>query len=274
MLVFSGSKINLGLNIIEKRSDGFHNIETVFYPIQWNDAIEVLESIDNHGVRFDFSGLAISGPSADNIIAKAYSFLAKDRSVPPVKVHLHKNIPMGAGLGGGSANAVSFMELMDKKFNLKIPQAKKIDYAKVLGSDCAFFVKNQPVFAREKGDVFEPVKIDLSNYFILIVHPNVHSDTRLAYQGVIPKIPQQNIKTIIETVAIEKWKDVLVNDFETTVFKNLPQVKALKDKMYLNGAIYASMSGSGSAVFGIFKTEPSFDLGNYSSFLQRPQSNV
>lgn len=274
MLIFSGSKINLGLNIIEKRSDGFHNIETVFYPVGWCDALEVLESTDSQVIKIEFSGIPISGPSTDNIVTKAYTILAKNHSVPSVKVHLHKNIPMGAGLGGGSANAVNFIELMDKKFDLKIPHMKKIEYAKVLGSDCAFFVDNKPVFAKEKGDVFEPVKVDLSTYFILIVHPNVHSDTKLAYQGVVPKKPQQNIKTIIETVAIEKWKDVLVNDFETSVFKNLPQIKELKEKMYTNGAVYASMSGSGSAVFGIFKAEPKFDLGSYSSFLQHPHSKV
>lgn len=274
MLVFSGSKINLGLNIIEKRSDGFHNLESVFYPILWNDALEVLESTDNQGIKLEFSGIPISGSANDNIIAKAYALLKKNHTLPSIKVHLHKHIPMGAGLGGGSANAVNFIELMDKKFDLRIPFATKMNYAKELGSDCAFFVENKPVFAKEKGDVFESVKIDLSNYFILVVYPNVHSDTKLAYQGVTPKKPQQNIKTIIETIPIEKWNDMLVNDFETTVFKNLPQVRELKQRMYTEGAIYASMSGSGSAVFGIFRTQPKFDVGNFASFLQSPQSKL
>jgi 4-diphosphocytidyl-2-C-methyl-D-erythritol kinase len=270
MLVFSRSKINLGLNIIEKRSDGFHNIETVFYPISWSDAIEALESADNQPFKMYFSGLNIVGQENENIISKAYHLLKKHHSVPGIKVHLYKHIPMGAGLGGGSSNAVNFIELMDKKFDLKIPLSKKIEYAKELGSDCAFFVKNEPVFAKGKGDIFEHIKVDLDNYFILIVYPNVHSNTKLAYDGVVPKKPQQNIKTIIETRSIEQWKDLLKNDFEDSVFKNLPQIKELKEKMYLNGAIYASMSGSGSAVFGIFKTEPKFDLGNFPYFLQQP----
>jgi 4-diphosphocytidyl-2-C-methyl-D-erythritol kinase len=270
MLIFSGSKINLGLNIIEKRSDGFHNIETVFYPIPWHDAIEVIESSDNQSFNVEFSGLKIAGSESENIISKAYYLLKKHHDIPGVKVHLHKHIPMGAGLGGGSSNAVNFIELMDKKFDLKISLRKKIDYAKELGSDCAFFVENKAVFAKEKGDVFESIKIDLGNYFILTVYPNVHSNTRLAYNGVVPKKPQQSIKTIIETKPIEQWNELLKNNFEDSVFRNLPQIKALKEKMYMNDAVYASMSGSGSAVFGIFKTEPKFDLGNFPYFLQPP----
>lgn len=274
MLIFSGSKINLGLNIIEKRNDGFHNIETVFYPICWNDALEVLESSENQDIKIDFSGIPIQGGVQDNIIAKAYHLLKKNHAIPAVHVHLLKNIPMGAGLGGGSANAVNFIELMNRKFDLNISQTMKLAYAKELGSDCAFFVDNKPVFAKEKGDVFEPVKVDLSNYHILIIHPNLHSDTKFAYQGVTPKKPQQSIKNIIETLPIEKWKDALVNDFEDTVFKNLPQVGELKQRLYKEGAMYASMSGSGSAVFGIFKTQPKFDPGNFSFFLQSPQSKL
>jgi 4-diphosphocytidyl-2-C-methyl-D-erythritol kinase len=274
MLVFSGSKINLGLNIIEKRNDGFHNIETVFYPIGWNDALEALEDTSNQGIKFEFSGLPIEGPQNDNIIAKAYDLLKKDHPVPGVKVHLHKHIPMGAGLGGGSSNAVNFIELLDKKFDLNIPFAKKIEYAKLLGSDCAFFVENKAVFAKEKGDVFENVKVGLSAYFILVVYPNVHSNTKLAYQGVSPKKPQRSVKQIIETISIEQWKNVLKNDFEDPVFRNLPQIKDLKEKMYSNGAIYASMSGSGSAVFGIFKDAPLINFDNLPYFLQTPQSNV
>jgi 4-diphosphocytidyl-2-C-methyl-D-erythritol kinase len=274
MLVFSGSKINLGLNIIQKRNDGFHNIETVFYPICWNEALEVLEDANSQGIKLEFSGLPIEGSQNDNIIAKAYDLLKKDHPVPGIKVHLHKHIPMGAGLGGGSSNAVSFIELLDQKFDLKISLAKKIEYAKLLGSDCAFFVENKAVFAKEKGDVFEPVNVDLSDYFILVVYPNIHSNTKLAYQGIVPKKPQQSVKQIIETMPIEQWKNVLKNDFEDAVFRNLPQIKALKEKMYSNGAVYASMSGSGSAVFGIFKDTPPTNFDDLPYFLQTPQSNV
>jgi 4-diphosphocytidyl-2-C-methyl-D-erythritol kinase len=274
MLIFSGCKINLGLNIIEKRSDGFHNIETVFYPLPWSDALEVLENTDSQGIKIEFSGLPIDGPANENIIVKAYDLLKKHHTIPAVKVHLHKHIPMGAGLGGGSSNAANFIHLMDKKFDLKISQSKKTEYAKQLGSDCAFFVENTAVFAKEKGDVFESVKVDLSKYYILVVYPNVHSNTKLAYQEIVPKKPQQTIKSIIETIPVEQWKNILVNDFEGSVFKNLPQVRELKEYMYNHGAVYASMSGSGSAVFGIFKTEPEFDLQDLPSFLQRPYSKL
>lgn len=270
MLVFSGCKINLGLHVVEKRSDGFHNIETVFYPIKWLDAIEILQTSDSQSVKIDISGIPIEGGVKDNIITKAYELLKKDHPIPGIEVHLLKNVPMGAGLGGGSSNAVNFIHLMNERFDLNIPPAKKLEYAKQLGSDCAFFVENKSVFAKEKGDVFEPIKIDLNNYYILVVYPNVHSNTKMAYEGVTPKKPTLSIRTIIETKPIEEWKDVLVNDFESSVFKSLPQLKDLKQELYSAGAIYASMSGSGSAVFGIFRNKPKMDLKNYLSFLQEP----
>lgn len=270
MLVFSGSKINLGLNVLEKRNDGFHNIETVFFPLKWNDALEVLENTDNQVIKMSFSGHSIIGPESDNIIVKAYELIKTKYSVPGVKVHLHKNIPMGAGLGGGSSNASCFINLMDEKFDLKIPLSTKLEFAKQLGSDCAFFIENKPVFAKEKGDVFESVKVDLSNYYILVVYPNVHSNTKLAYQGIVPAKPMVSVKNILETKPIEEWRKILVNDFESSVFKNLPQIKDLKQKLYDAGAIYASMSGSGSAVFGIFKTKPNFDAKSFPFYLQEP----
>ena len=274
MIVFSGSKINLGLNVLERRNDGFHNLETVFFPIKWNDALEVIESTDSQSIKLIFSGYPIAGAENDNIIVKAYDLIRKSYSVPAVKVHLHKNIPMGAGLGGGSSNASSFINLMDAKFDLKIPLSKKLEFAKQLGSDCAFFIENKPVFAKEKGDVFELVNVDLNNYYILVVYPNAHSNTKMAYQGVTPKKPQLSVKTIIETKPVEEWRTLLVNDFESSVFKNLPQIKDLKQKLYDAGAIYASMSGSGSAVYGIFRTKPNFNAGNFPSYLQEPDHST
>ncbi|MBK7816104.1 MAG: 4-(cytidine 5'-diphospho)-2-C-methyl-D-erythritol kinase [Sphingobacteriaceae bacterium] len=270
MLVFSGCKINLGLNVLEKRNDGFHNIETVFFPLKWNDALEVLENTENQSIKLSFSGYPVIGSESDNIVVKAYDLIKKNYHVPGVKVHLHKNIPMGAGLGGGSSNASSFINLMDMKFDLKIPLSKKLELAKQLGSDCAFFIENKAVFAKEKGDVFESVKVDLSNYYILVVYPNVHSNTKMAYQGITPQKPKESVKTILETKPIDEWRTLLVNDFENSVFKNLPQIKKLKQKLYDSGAVYASMSGSGSAVFGIFKTKPNFDAGGFPFYLQEP----
>jgi len=275
MLVFSGSKINLGLNVLESRNDGFHNIETIFYPLRWNDALEVLENTGNQVVKMSFSGHSIIGSESDNIIVKAYDLVKKNYSVPGVKVHLHKNIPMGAGLGGGSSNASCFINLLDAKFDLKIPLAKKLEFAKQLGSDCAFFIENTPVFAKEKGDVFESVKIDLSSYYILVVYPNVHSNTKMAYQGITPKKPNESVKTIIETRSIDDWKTLLVNDFEDSVFKNLPQIKNMKQRFYDSGALYSSMSGSGSAVFGIFKNRPELNFDkDFLHFLQIPKNVI
>lgn len=270
MLLFSGSKINLGLAITEKRADGFHNLETVFFPLKWQDAIELIESSDNQMFELIFSGIPIQGSSKDNIIYKAYELLQKDYTLPKIKVHLLKNIPMGAGLGGGSSNAVNFIKLMDQKFGLNIPVSKKTEYAKQLGSDCAFFIDNIPVLAKGKGDEFEPIKVNLSSHYIYVVYPNVHSDTKLAYQGITPKKPVQSLRTIIETKSISQWKNVLENDFESSVFRGFPQLKEIKEQLYTAGALYASMSGSGSAVYGIFESKPNLDLENYTTFLQEP----
>lgn len=256
MLVFSNCKINLGLNVVRKRSDGYHDIETVFYPVFWNDALEAVENPDSQQFNLNISGLSVEGPIKDNIIYKAHQLIAELYSLPPVKVHLHKNLPMGAGIGGGSANAASYINLIDAKFNLKMPLTEKLEIASKLGSDCSFFIENKPVFATEKGNVFENVNVDLSEYYILLVYPNIHSNTKLAYNGINPTIPNISIKKIIETEPISNWRDLLVNDFEKSVFKVYPQISDIKNKMYTNGAVYASMSGSGSTVFGLFKEKP------------------
>jgi 4-diphosphocytidyl-2-C-methyl-D-erythritol kinase len=271
MLVFSPCKVNIGLNVVEKRADGFHNIETVFYPIQWKDAIEVLKNTDNQEFKLTVSGLRIEGNSDDNIIYKAYLLIKKEFNLPNIKVHLHKTIPMGAGLGGGSSNAATFINLVDKTFELNISLTKKIEIAKKLGSDCSFFIENKPIFAKEKGDLFEPIKIDLISYYILIIYPNIHSNTKIAYEGVSPKKPKISVKTIIETKPIEEWRTLLINDFEDSVCKTFPQINLLKQNMYDANAIYASMSGSGSAIFGVFKEKPNIELKKeYLFFIQEP----
>lgn len=273
MLDFSPCKINLGLHVVEKRSDGFHNIETVFYPIKWQDAMEVVESADYQDFALSFSGKSIEGDHKDNIIYKAFLLVRENYKLPPLKVHLHKVIPMGAGLGGGSSNGASFINLIDQKFKLNITHSEKLEMAKKLGSDCAFFIDQKPVYATEKGDVFQTIRINLNSYYILLVYPQIHSNTKIAYSGVIPKKPQTSIKDIIENYPIEKWKDLLVNDFETSVFNAFPEIKDLKDLLYMNNAIYSCMSGSGSSVFGIFEHKPNIDLPKqYEYYLQEPIS--
>ena len=258
MICFPNAKINLGLNIVEKRSDGFHNIETVFYPINWCDALEVIENKEfqkgDDKINLSLSGLLVEGNAQDNLIAKAYKLLDAEYNVPPVKVHLQKSIPMGAGLGGGSSDAAFFIKLINEKFSLNIPTEEQINFAKRLGSDCAFFIENKPVYASEKGDVFRETKIDLSKYCIVVVYPALHSNTAMAYKGVIPANPQKNIQEIM-VGDINNWRADLMNDFERTIFQKHSELHKIKNDFYEHGALYASMSGSGSAVYGIFTNE-------------------
>jgi 4-diphosphocytidyl-2-C-methyl-D-erythritol kinase len=270
MLVFPNSKINLGLNVVEKRGDGFHNIETIFYPINWCDALEIVPS---NGTTFELqaSGLHIEGDLEQNILFKAYSLLKLKHKLPPFQVFLHKSIPMGAGLGGGSADAAFFLKLMNQKFGLKVTTEELTDMARQLGSDCAFFIENIPVYASRKGDVFEKINVGLGKYFLLMVYPGINSNTKEAYNGIIPSKPQRSVKEIVLNEKIDAWKNILVNDFEKSVFKKYPEIEELKSSLYKNGAIYAAMSGSGSAVFGIFEEKPELQVPeNYLWHLQEP----
>jgi 4-diphosphocytidyl-2-C-methyl-D-erythritol kinase len=270
MICFPNAKINLGLHITEKRSDGFHNIETVFYPIQWKDALEVIENKNwkskSSKCHLTCYGIEIAGDIQQNLIVKAYDKLNHKYDLPPVNVHLLKNIPMGAGLGGGSADAAFFLQLLDKQFKLKLNEEEIINLASELGSDCAFFIKNKPMFAYEKGNRFKKIEVDLSSYFIFTVFPAIHSNTQLAYSRVTPKKPLVDLEKIILTHKPEEWRNVLVNDFENSVFYHFPEIKKLKDKLYELGSIYASLSGSGSAVYGIFEKNNLPDLKQFQRY--------
>lgn len=265
MICFPNAKINLGLNITEKRSDGFHTIETVFYPITWCDALEAIENksyrAGQEKLSLTISGATVYGDTRDNIINKAYNLLEVKFKLPPIKAHLHKVIPMGAGLGGGSADGAFFIKLLDEKFNLNLSIEEQVSFAKQLGSDCSFFIENKAVFASGKGDVFTPVPINLSAYCIVVVYPAIHSNTALAYKGVVPAKPQKSIKEII-LQPISTWKNTLINDFEINLFAQYPELRSIKDALYNKGAIYASMSGSGSALYGIF--EKGMDITDFN----------
>ena len=271
MICFPNTKINLGLHIVEKRNDGFHNIETVFYPIGWKDVIEVIENENwnenNDKCELIEYGKKIDGDSSQNIIVKAYHLIQSKFNIPPVQVYIYKNIPMGAGLGGGSSDAAFFIKLLNEKFELNLNKEQLIEIASELGSDCAFFIKNKPVFAFEKGNKFKNCAIDLSGYTIITVYPNIHSNTQLAYSRVSPKKPLVSLEEIISNVKPENWKSVLVNDFEPSVFYHFPEIKKLKDKLYDLGAIYSSLSGSGSAVYGIFEKNNLPDLIKIKPFI-------
>ncbi len=251
MLTFPNAKINLGLNVIEKRPDGFHNLETVFYPLGLCDTLEFVVA---PAMDFQNSGIAIDGRPEDNLVLKAYSLLQNDFDIPSLGIHLHKKIPFGAGLGGGSSDAAYMLKMLSDEFNLALSLDQLQDYARQLGSDCAFFVENKPVFATGKGDKFAEVELSMSGYQLLLIKPNVHVPTKDAYGKISPKKPTVSLKEIIRQ-PIESWKGVMENDFEVSVFEKYPEIADIKRVLYEAGACYASMSGSGSSVFGIFKDE-------------------
>ncbi len=250
MILFPNAKINIGLNIISKRPDGYHNLESIFYPLGINDALEVIEA---DGLKFSSSGINIPGNADDNLCLKAYHLLKKDfTELPPVNIHLHKHIPIGAGLGGGSSDASFFIRLLNQKFSLGMENSKMEQYASKIGSDCAFFIQNKPAYATEKGDQLSLLDLDLSNYFLVLVMPDVQVSTAEAYQGVRAAPVSVPLSRLIK-LPVEDWKLHIKNDFEPSVFSKYPVIAQIKASLYESGALYASMSGSGSSVYGIFK---------------------
>ncbi len=257
MVTFPNCKINLGLHITGKREDGFHNLETVFYPVPYRDALELLPNT-NTGLAVEFiaTGIAVDGNTANNLCVKAYHLLKKDfPQIPAVKIHLHKAIPLGAGLGGGSADAAFMLKLLNEKFKLNISTAQLLNYSLLLGSDCPFFIINKPCFATGRGEMLEEIAVDLSSYTLALINPGIHVNTGWAFSNINPSLPEKSIKEIIQQ-PISTWKDELKNDFETAVFTAHPAVKEIKELLYAQGALYAAMSGSGSTVFGIFPQDP------------------
>ena len=249
MIQFPNCKINLGLSILAKRADGYHELETVFYPIAVSDALEILPS---NNLALTQTGIAVPGDPAQNLCLKAYHLLKKDfPQLPPVQMHLQKNIPMGAGLGGGSSDGTSALLILNQQFSLGLNDSQLIQYASQLGSDCPFFVFNKACHATGRGEVLAPIGLDLSNYQFLLVHPGIHISTAWAFQQLNPHTKSESIQSIIEK-PISEWKALLINDFEAPVFKAEPTLSEIKSKLYQLGAIYASMSGSGSSLFGIF----------------------
>lgn len=249
MITFPNAKINLGLNITSRRSDGYHNLETIFYPVQIKDALEVIESAE---MSFETSGIEIPGHANENLCLQAYDLLRKDFDLPNIAIHLHKQIPIGAGLGGGSADAAFFIKLINEKFQLSLDVKTMQSYCRKLGADCAFFIENKPLFAFEKGDVFEEVNLDLTAYHLVLIMPPVHVSTGEAYRGVKPKQPQQSLKELIK-LPVEDWQGKITNDFEDHILKNHPQIRGVKLALLEAGALFALMSGSGASVYGIFK---------------------
>ena len=249
MISFPNAKLNLGLSILSKRPDGFHNLETIFYPVPIRDVLEIVPS---EFTGINLSGLKIAGNTEDNLVLRAYQLLKKKYPVVSgLEIYLHKAIPTGAGMGGGSSDAAGMIQLMNGYFDLQIPEEDLKSYASQLGSDCPFFMQSAPCFAQSRGEIIEPVNLDLSGFSILLIHPEIQIDTAWAYSRVKPSHPSYNLKEAI-LQPTENWAHLIHNDFEMPVFEKYPKLRKIKEELYTAGALYAAMTGSGSTIFGIF----------------------
>jgi len=255
MICFPNAKINIGLRILEKRPDGYHNIESVFYPVGWCDALEAVKVEGFGKIELHLSGIPVPGrTNDDNLCVKLYKLLLKEYKLPSLKVWLHKTIPIGAGLGGGSSDAAHFMKMLNEMCKLNLSLEKMKEYVASLGSDCVFFIENKPVLASGRGEVTEAIKLDLSGYFIALAYPDMPISTPFAYSLVTPQKRNDSLKQVISG-DMTKWKQNIENDFEKPLFEKYPLIQHVKETMYKEGAIYAAMTGSGSAVFGIYKNK-------------------
>lgn len=252
MVSFPPCKINVGLHVTSKRDDGYHDIVTCFYPVPWHDVLEIVPAND---FTFSMSGTPVPGAAADNLCMRAYDLLKKEYRLKPVAIHLMKNIPVGAGLGGGSADGAETLRILNTIFDLGISDDELKGYASQLGSDCAFFLENRPMIGTGRGELLTPVSVSLKGKFLIIVKPEAHISTAKAYAGVTPRRPDQDLRQILESRPISEWKPFVKNDFDVSLFKEFPIIEAIHQKLYAFGATYASMSGSGSAVYGIFENE-------------------
>ena len=256
MVSFPNAKINLGLNIVRRRPDGYHDLETAFYPAGWRDVLEISPvaagASPDEGVRITLTGIVPEGAPSDNLCVKAWRILRREfPGLPAVAMHLHKTIPTGAGLGGGSSDGVAALRMLSELHELPVTTERLEALALELGSDCPFFVRNRPCFAQGRGERMQEMALDLSGYGLMVVHPGIHVSTAQAFAGVQPKPPVFPIPEILKE-PVERWRDRLVNDFEASVFAAHPAIADIKEALYEKGAVYASMSGSGSSVYGIF----------------------
>ena len=253
MVVFPNAKINLGLNVLEKRDDGYHNIETCFYPIPYSDILEIIPSAK---LTFTQSGIPIPGNSDDNLCLKAYQQLKNTHELPPVSIHLHKMVPIGAGLGGGSSDAAHCLILLNQMFTLRMSDSELEKKAARIGSDCPFFIRSKPTIGLGKGNHIEPIELDLSGSHLVVVTPPIYISSSEAYSLVKPKPGSNQLGINLTKHKIEDWKNLVINDFEESIFAVHPTIADLKFELYQLGAQFCLLSGSGSSVFAIFETEP------------------
>lgn len=272
MITFPIAKINLGLNVVEKRPDGYHNLETVFYPVQLKDALEVqpMDELFPSSVDCDLkvTNIAIEGDEQRNLVVRAYHLLKQDfPQIPRVHAHLYKAIPTQAGMGGGSSDCAAMLLLLNRMFQLQLSQQQLINYAARLGADCPIFILNHPAYAEGIGERLQPIGVNLSGYYLAVVRPDIPVPTKEAFSLIKPQKPLKNCRTIVSQ-PIETWRDELINDFEQSVFALHPELREVKEWLYRLGAVYAAMSGSGSALFGIFRSQPDLS-GEFSGIYKQ-----
>jgi 4-diphosphocytidyl-2-C-methyl-D-erythritol kinase len=260
MITFPVAKINLGLNVVEKRPDGYHNLQTVFYPVPIKDALEVQVMDEafpsNYDCDLKVTNIAIDGDEQRNLVVRAYQLLKQDfPSLPRIHTHLWKGIPTQAGMGGGSSDCAYMLLLLNQKFHLGLTDEQLIQYAAKLGADCAFFILSRPCYAEGIGEKLQPIDVSLSGYHIIVVRPDIPVPTKEAFSRIQPHYPAINCREAVMQ-PVETWRETLVNDFEESVFALHPEIGNIKQKLYDMGATYAAMSGSGSALFGLFKKQP------------------
>lgn len=257
MIVFPNCKINLGLHIVRKRTDGFHDLETVFYPIPLTDALEV---ISPGQLSFNISGMDVPGKPEENLCLKAWQLLKADYpELPVINFHLLKKIPIGAGLGGGSADAAFMIKLLNRRYQLGLSTEQLLEYAAKLGSDCAFFIYNEPCYATGRGEILTPINLDLSAWQFVLVNPGIHVNTGWAFKQITPGEPMLSLRENIMK-PVEEWKALITNDFEAPVFSMHPELGKIKEELYEQGAVYACMSGSGSTMVGLFPKSKKADV--------------
>ena len=276
MICFPNAKINLGLNIVSQRNDGFHNLETIFYPINLKDGLEIINSESQEQYQFFQTGIKIDGDPSTNIVIKALE-LIKNHSkinIPNIDIHLLKKIPTGAGLGGGSSDAAFMLKLLNENYQIGLSNNELVELALQIGADCPFFLYNKPAFASGIGNQLEPIDLDLSGMYLLVVKPDVFISTKEAYSMITPKTPTLSLKDIVNR-PLNEWKELMKNDFEDSIFKKYPQICKIKQQLYELGATYASMSGSGSSLYGIFNKKPNFQklFSNNFTWLSSPNLN-
>ncbi len=253
MTMYPNAKINLGLRVLSRREDGYHNLETVFYPIQLSDTLEITRT-DTAGITFEQAGIAVDCAPEDNLIFRIAKSLLERTENGGIQIRFTKNVPFGAGLGGGSSDAAHTALAINELFQLNLSRDTLCEWIAKFGADCPFFILNTPCLATGIGDHLTPISFSLAGYSLVLVKPDIHVSTKVAYAGVTPTPQDDSLADLIQ-LPIEQWKDCIVNDFEASVFAQFPAIAAIKEQLYSLGAVYASMSGSGSSVFGIFPTK-------------------